>query len=110
MTILIQMCILYWYGRIIDMFHEQVNFLWVRWFGRGLTYHSDWKAKQLPRTWFIDSSDAFGIVGPCEVIRGVHLIPEFAYGKMSDLCHSIARNPKEKDLDWNYGQASPSIY
>jgi hypothetical protein len=108
----------YWYGRIIGVFHacvkhtgpasktsdsQQVNFLWVRWFGRDLTYRSGFKAKRLPRIGFIDSSDAFGFVDPREVIRGVHLIPAFAYGKTSDLLsHSIARNPREKDLDWNY--------
>jgi hypothetical protein len=55
----------YWYARIIGVFHaavqfrglpshpaiepevRNIDFLWVRWFGRDLTHKSGWKAKRL---------------------------------------------------------------
>ena len=42
-----------------------------------------------------------GFIDPREVIQDLRLIPAFAYDKTSNLLsHSIARNPREKDLDW----------
>ena len=108
----------YWYARILGVFHAQVrhigprskstavhrmDFLWVRWFGRDLDYKAGWKAKRLHRLGFIDSEDpgAFGFLDPNEVIRGVHLIPVFAYGRISSILPpSIARQPRESNQDW----------
>ena len=110
----------YWYARIIGIFHAQVrhvgptskssetqkiDFLWVRWFGRDLTRRSGFEAKRLHRLGFLpsDNIDAFGFLDPNVVVRGVHLIPAFAYGHTSDLLGpSIARQPSENDEDWNY--------
>lgn len=108
----------YWYGRIVGIFHayirhtgtasitfdaQQVNFLWVRWYRRDLSYHSGFRAKRLHRLGFIDSTDdgAFGFLDPNEIIRAVHLIPAFTHGKTTEfLGPSIARQPKENDEDW----------
>ena len=108
----------YWYARIIGVFHAQVrhmgprskstdvqrmNFLWVRWFGRDLNYKAGWNAKRPYRLGFMHPEDQepFGFLDPNEVIRGVHLIPAFAYGRTKDiLAPSIARQPQEKDEDW----------
>jgi hypothetical protein len=70
----------YWYGRILGIFHAEVRhigsksktggkvqrmeFLWVRWFGRDLSYRAGWKYKCLHRVGFLDAnkpdSGAFG--------------------------------------------------
>lgn len=108
----------FWYGRIIGIFHvfvrhsgpasnsnesQRLNFLWVRWLGRDLSYKSGFKAKRYPRVGFVndDSSDMFGFLDPRALVRGVHLIPAFAYGKTTELLGpSIVRQPQEKHEDW----------
>ncbi|KAF8235256.1 hypothetical protein L208DRAFT_1257852, partial [Tricholoma matsutake] len=46
---------------------------------------------------------AFGFLDPADVIRGVHMIPAFAYGTTSEfLGPSIARQQCENDEDWVY--------
>jgi hypothetical protein len=110
----------FWYARVIGIFHANVRhsgphsksddfnrteFLWVRWFGRDLSYNAGWEAKRLHRVGFIDSDDseAFGFLDPNDVIRATHLIPAFAHGRSKELLPpSIARNPKEKHADWVY--------
>jgi hypothetical protein len=112
----------YWYARVIGVFHtqirqiipgsrltapERVDFLWVRWFGRDLSTSTGWKAKRLHRLGFVPNdgtdSGAFGFLNPKDVIRAVHLIPTFAYGRTSDLLgQSIARQPAEEHEDWVY--------
>jgi hypothetical protein len=107
----------YWYARVIGIFHanvrhvgpnstssepQKMEFLWVRWFGRDLTYRAGWRAKRLHRLGF-DEQDPFGFLDPNVVIRGVHLIPAFAHGRTSEkLPPSIARQPSENDEDWIY--------
>ncbi|KAG2348745.1 hypothetical protein BDR05DRAFT_980136 [Suillus weaverae] len=90
----------YWYARILSMFHtniiyrggdapsfepQQMDFLWVRWFGHDPNnYQSGWKAKRLHRL-------------------GIHLIPAFAYGHTDLLLPpSIARPLNDKDKDWKF--------
>jgi hypothetical protein len=110
----------YWFGRIIGVFHadvvhtgtaskstepQQMDFLWVRWFGRDLSYKSGFKAKRLHRLGFLpnDEPGAFAFLDPQEIIRAVHLIPAFAYGRTSSLLSpSIARQPSENNEDWHY--------
>ena len=79
-----------------------MEFLWVRWFGRELSHRAGWKAKRLHHVGF-DEQDQFGFLDPNDVIRGVHLIPAFEHGQISDkLGPSIARQPDENDKDWAY--------
>ncbi|KAG2336702.1 hypothetical protein BDR05DRAFT_896368 [Suillus weaverae] len=112
----------YWYARIIGVFHAlvsyrdpaansssydpvQVDFAWVRWFGRDLTHRSGWEVKRLHRLGFIPSEDpgAFGFIDPKHIIRGIHLIPAFAHGHTSEyMSPSIARHPSDNDEDWTY--------
>lgn len=110
----------YWYGHIIAIFHADIRhigststsrevrrmeILWVRWYGRDLTYRSGWATKRLHRVGFVDSDDpgAFGFLYPNVIIRGAHLIPAFHYGQTCDLLtHSIARQPNEQHMDWLY--------
>lgn len=112
----------YWYARIIGVFHAlvyyrdpagnrssydpvQIDFAWVRWFGRDLSHRSGWKAKRLHRLGFISSEDpgAFGFIDPKNIIRGIHLIPAFSFGHTSEyLSPSIIRHTSDNDEDWTY--------
>ena len=110
----------YWYARVIGIFHayiqycepelqdgvtpQRIDFLWVRWFARNKNLKSGWAVRRLPCVGFYpsDESDAFGFVHPDDVVRSVHLIPGFRYGRTSALLPpSIARNEAEKDEDWD---------
>lgn len=86
----------YWYARVIGIFHINVEhcqdntglyscptrmeFLFIRWFQRDIS-PAGWAAKRLHRLVFFyeDNPDAYGFLDPDSVIRGVHLIPGFAY-------------------------------
>jgi hypothetical protein len=106
----------YWYAQVIGVFHtfvrcigmtacRQMDFLWVRWLGRDTTHQSGWKARCLHHVGFIHGSDlgAFGFLDPKEVIRAVHLIPAFSFGRTTDyLGPSIIRKPEDGDEDWVY--------
>jgi hypothetical protein len=110
----------YWYARILGIYHANVRhlgsnsksdqsqhmeFLFVRWFGRELTPEPGWKAKRLLCLGFVPGNDetAFGFLDPAQVIRGVHLIPAFAWGHVTKYLPQrsvIARGLKEPDEDW----------
>ena len=83
---------------------EKFDFLFVRWYGRDMV--GSWCSKCLHQIDFVPGNDssAFGFLNSQEVIRAVHLIPTFHYGKTSNpLPHSpIARWEEEKDEDWEY--------
>ncbi len=92
----------YWFGWIVGIFHavvvyigpgscsvdpQHMEFLFVHWFGRDLGHRGGWKTRRPHRIGFVDSkdNDAFGFLDPQEVIRGVHLILAFHYGRTRDL-------------------------
>jgi hypothetical protein len=109
----------FWYARVLGVFHAQVyhigpsaknrskqnmEFLWVRWFGTVPGYRFGPKLARLPKIGFLSDTDesAFGFLDPSLVVRGCHLIPAFVDGRTSDLLtipNSIARPLGEKD-DW----------
>jgi len=113
---------LYWYARVIGIFHAYVllthpdvgarmlrlmDFLWVRWFGMEPSpYRHGFCHACLPKIGFVESSDkyAFTFLDPAQVVRGAHIIPAFSAERTSALLpvtRSVARvlNPEEKD-DW----------
>jgi hypothetical protein len=109
----------YWYARIIGIFHVRVlhtgpaatnrsvqnmQFLWVRWFGVEPGHRSGFKVGRLPRIGFVPDSDnqAFGFLDPSLVIRGCHLIPAFAQGKTTELLRAnvTAARPVGEVDDW----------
>jgi hypothetical protein len=110
----------YWYARVVGIFHFKVvhlgfsmlssnvrhmEVLWVRWFGRDLSYNSGFKSRRLHRIGFIPVSDdsAFGFLDPRLVIRGIHLLPAFAHNQTNEIMGpSISRQPCEHDQDWSY--------
>lgn len=115
----------YWYARVICIFHVDVeyrerpdgpysrprrmDFLFIRWFRRDGNFASGFGTKRLPRLEFFDEEslpEAFGFLDPCSVMRGVHLIPAFAYGATKDLLRPSFVRPEsdgiERDTDWRY--------
>jgi hypothetical protein len=110
----------YWYARVIGIFHvdvihtgplsksphkQRIDFLFIRWFGRDLDHRAGWQARRLHRVGFLDAEQpgAFGFLDPAVVIRGVHMIPGFAYGTCTDLlspARSVARLPLNEVQDW----------
>ncbi|KIO07070.1 hypothetical protein M404DRAFT_137519, partial [Pisolithus tinctorius Marx 270] len=111
----------YWYARIIGIFHVEIQYngpelndrslkridlLWVRWFARDWHFKSGWASRRLPRVGFYPEDDldnAFGFVDPNDVVRAIHIIPAFHFGRTSSLLGtSIARQEIEKDEDWDW--------
>ncbi|KAF7292918.1 hypothetical protein MIND_01190900 [Mycena indigotica] len=106
-----------WYGEVLGIFHTRVlladqpnkarrmEFLWMRWLQRDVTYRCGLKAKRLPRVHYMphDVPDTFGFLDPSDIIRGCHLIPAFAHGRTTQyLPKSMARQASEQDQDWKY--------
>ncbi|KAF7426603.1 hypothetical protein PC9H_008972 [Pleurotus ostreatus] len=82
-----------WYGRLVQIFHatvhhprlrepQEVDFLWVRWFGRDLSFRAGFSKRRLYRIGFValDDDAAFTFVNPVDIIRAVHILPAFHYG------------------------------
>lgn len=111
----------YWYAHILGIYHadirylgpnsaisrepQRMEFLFVRWFGRDFTPQPGWKTKRLIRLGFVPGNDeiAFGFINPTQVIRSVHLIPAFAWGRTTKYIPEksvIACGLKEPDDDW----------
>ena len=78
-----------------------MDFLFVQWFGLDKDDIGGWKTKKLHQISFLEGEEAFGFVNPADVIRTVHLIPQFSQGHTSDhLGPSFAQSALEKDEDW----------
>ena len=113
----------YWFGRIIGIYHaavmytgpeshsevpqpQRMEFLFVRWFGCDLKHRAGWRHRRLNRIGFVEGDDdaPFGFLDPQEVIRGVHLIPAFHYGRTREMLapSRIARSDSDQDEDWKY--------
>ena len=110
----------YWYARILGVFHakvlhtgpaaknhsvQHVEFLWVCWFGVVPGYKSGPQVAHLPKVGFVPDTDesAFGFLDPSLVLRGCHLVPDFAAGRTSSLLHTIsptAARPLDEVDDW----------
>ena len=98
----------YVYARILGIYRvkvahpsmthlEDMDVLWVRWFEVDRKHRAGWRAKRLYRLRFVpgNEEDAFGFLDPEDVIRGVHLIPEFNYGCVVD-------PPEDSVSKWDY--------
>lgn len=112
----------FWFARVLGVYHANVlhtgpkakvqgsqmmHFLWVRWLGacQDDDMRSGWSNRRLPLVGFVPEGDisAFGFLDPREVVRGVHLIPAFHYGRTTALLQpSIARAPDDHDQDWRF--------
>jgi hypothetical protein len=87
------------YARVLGIYHANVvyvgpgktdyqprrlEFLWVRWYRSVDTFHSGWSTQKLDRVQFasMTDEDAFDFVDPADVLRGCHIVPAFASGKL----------------------------
>jgi hypothetical protein len=87
------------YGRVLGVYHVNVvytgpgmlnyephrfEFLWVRWYHTVDALRTGWTARKLDRLQFarMAEDDAFGFVDPSDVLRGCHIIPAFASGRL----------------------------
>ncbi|KAF7371414.1 hypothetical protein MSAN_00778200 [Mycena sanguinolenta] len=110
----------YWYCQILGIFHttvcevasngehttpQSMEILWVRWMGVEPGFRTGIKMARLPKVGFVEESDpySFGFLDPQHVIRGCHLIPDFAAGRTNDLLatqgSTAARSPDDTE-DW----------
>ncbi|TFK46792.1 hypothetical protein OE88DRAFT_1637551, partial [Heliocybe sulcata] len=106
----------FWYARVLRIWHaniiqldknpcdqvpKRMEFLFVRWLGRDLSWKSGWKSCRLDCVGFVpeDDCDAFGFVDPNDIVRTCHLIPAFSQGRTRKLMgHSrLARPDGEED-------------
>lgn len=82
-----------------------MDVLFVRWFRRDGS-PAGFSAKRLQHLEFFDKDsldEAFGFLDPDSVIRGVHIIPAFAYSRTDTLLGpSFVRKEEELDTDWRY--------
>jgi hypothetical protein len=83
-----------------------MDVLWVRWFGLDADAPGGWSKKCLHGISFIpwdEPGAAFGFLDPAQVIRGVHLIPDFSWGRTnSRLPPSIVHPADDGDEDWEH--------
>ncbi len=91
----------YWYVRVVKIFHvivhhlrsapqgehtimepQCMDVLWVRWFGLDTKARGRGSKKRLQGISFIpwDKPGPFGFLDLAQVIRGIHLIPNFTWG------------------------------
>ena len=92
----------YWYAHTLGIFHacvfhvgiksanqspQDMEFLWVCWFGQVPGHHFSMKAARLPKVGFVPGEDdqAFGFLDPSLVVQGCHLIPSFCEGQTNEL-------------------------
>ena len=104
------------YARVCGIFHAYVQygqgqaytkmeFLWVRWFERDVSFPCGFEARRLPMIKFMHAKreGAFGFLDPALVIRGSHIIPAFEWDTTTDLMGpSRMRRPADGDEDWAY--------
>jgi hypothetical protein len=105
------------YARVLGIFHANIiytgpgvkdylsrclEFLWVQWF-KLVDVLVGWDHAVLDSLRFIlmSQDDAYGFVNPADVIRGCHLIPVFASGRMHLDGVSVSRNARD-GADWKY--------
>jgi hypothetical protein len=113
----------YWFGRVISIFTvkafyadpaivgppktQSLDVLYVRWFGQD-GGQSEWglHCSRMPRVGFLPAEEpsAFGFVNPEDVLRRVHIIPAFNYGRTGEYMgpSAFGRCASENDSDWVY--------
>ena len=105
----------YVYARVLGIYRVKVlhpvmtemtdmDVLWVRWLEVDHRYRAGWRAKRLYRVQFIPKhkEGAFGFLDPEDVIRGAHLIPGFARGRMENPFASKWDYPPAEDWQRYY--------
>ena len=112
----------YWHARIIGIYHlmvqertegaglsppTQMDVLFVRWFGfDSPDGQSGWRAQQMHKIGFLPDTDsqgpAFGFLDPNQVIRMVHLIPDFSSIRTKELLTGKSMAIRDPDPEGEY--------
>ncbi|KAJ3548000.1 hypothetical protein NMY22_g1435 [Coprinellus aureogranulatus] len=118
----------FWYARVLGVYHAKVStthpraarqntermyFLFVRWLGAEPSYSFGFRRARLPKVGFVQHVEeydnfAFGFLDPEQILRGVHLIPDFNGSRTTELLpykSPVARQVDQsgEDDDWaNY--------
>jgi hypothetical protein len=108
------------YARVLGVYHANViytgpgmrdykgrrlDFLWVRWYEVVNPASSGWHSSRLDSLHFLpmNADDAFGFVDPKDVLRGCHIMPNFAKGKRHTDGVGVSRSAKDsKDYSRYY--------
>lgn len=106
----------FWYARVLGVYHVdahllsdrvrepcRIDFLWVRWFGRAVEDRYGDDVCRLERIRFVsmeDGTSPFGFVDPSIVVRAIHLIPAFRYGRTKQLLGPTALARISGTDDW----------
>jgi len=113
----------YLYGRVLDLFHINVTndgpnsllpnndfamlqMAWVRWFKLDTSQEpSGFHSLRYPAVSFYEGNepDAFGFIHPDEIVRAVHLIPDFKSGHTVEYLDVPSRGRPETEIsDWKH--------
>ena len=113
----------YLYGQVLDLFHIGVRnngpytllhngseailpIVWIRWFKvDGTDGQQGFHSLRYPSVSFCqgDEPDAFGLIHPDEIVRAVHLIPQFKYGHTNEyLSGNSKARPEAESSDWKH--------
>ena len=112
----------YWHARIVGIYHvmirqripggtmltdvQRMDVLFVRWLG--LDSIGGWRAQWMHSLGFLPDTDAlgpaFGFLDPNEVIRMVHLIPDFLSGRTHDILSGPSVAIQKPHVDGEYKQ------
>jgi hypothetical protein len=108
----------YRYARILGIFHanvrfagalrdgtydrtsHRIDFLWVRWYvSCGYPSEGSWTLERVKFPAF-RAHDSLGFLDPLQVLRGVHLIPQFSLGRQARL--SVLSRWLGDEPPWNF--------
>ena len=106
------------YARVLGIFHaniiytgpgskdfqsRRIEFLWVRWFEVMQDCFPLWGQQALDTVWFLPMANkgAFDFVDPANVLRGCHIIPSFADGRLHPDGVAMSRWANDSD-DWKW--------
>ena len=102
------------YARVLGVFHaniiytgpgskdfqsRRIEFLWVRWFEVLQDGFLAWEELDSVRFLPMADNDAFGFVDPANVLRGCHVIPSYADGRLHPDGIAMSRCAGDSD-DW----------
>ncbi|KAI0684093.1 hypothetical protein BC835DRAFT_1294016 [Cytidiella melzeri] len=102
------------YAVVLGIFHAQVllpdsserrmEFLWVRWFDRDVSWTSGQSTCRLERLTLtsLDVPGAVDFVDPAVVIRGCHIVPAFHYGRTPPSGYSSVAHQSKGDWQYYY--------
>lgn len=107
------------YARILGIYHADIihtipgsrnstahsmEFLFVQWYRLDHQYKAGFQHRRFHRITLVspDTDDAYGFLDPDDVIRGSHLIPAFAHGKVEPRTPmtSLSNTPATMDDQW----------